>query len=169
MGVRDAALLPILHRGSGMSRTSLENFEKQLRARLEHLRTDQGKSLRAWCEFLDEATGYEAAPNTVRSYESGGSRTIPVLYVIAVGMALNKNPFWIITGVGPDSWTGDEGQSGVLAAVEVLENVTAMLRTGALPPALAQNPIPPEDARAIGEALQTLITLPKGRGRSHGG
>lgn len=170
MSVSNIALIPILHSASeDASPPSVTALEASLRSRLRELR---GKmSLRKWAAFLEEKAEYSVAPNTVRSYEPEGDRTIPVDYIIAVGLAKNRNPFWILTGSGPEEWDpGEEGASGaVAAAAQILENLVGLLRSGALPPSLVERSLPPGVAREMGGALETLIKLGEKASRGRGG
>lgn len=136
---------------------SVDALEASLRGRLEELRGEH--SLRAWAALLEADASYKVAPNTIRSYEPEGERTIPVSYILAVGLTTNRNPFWILTGSGPEFWdAGEDGKSGaVQAAAQVMENMVEMLRSGAMPPTLVETPLPPGPAREIGEALETLL------------
>lgn len=150
--------------GATPSSPTIESLEMSLRHRLRELRGEH--SLRDWADLLYERAGYgqrekdrPIAPNTIRSYEPDEARSIPVDYILAVGVATNRNPFWILTGQGPKEWggAGDGPGGAVLAAAQVMENVVSALRTGAFPPTLAERSLPPGPAREIGEALETLL------------
>lgn len=169
MSVSNVALIPILHSPSeDASLPSITALEASLRGRLRELRGEN--SLRKWVAFLEEEVQFSVAPNTVRSYEPEGDRSIPVDYIIAVGVAKNRNPFWILTGTGPEHWDGIKGRSGaVAAAAQVLENIVGLLRSGALPPSLVEQPLPTGPAREIGEALETLLKLSEKSSRGRGG
>ncbi len=114
--------------------TVTTEFDKRTRHVLSQIRTDRGLS---WDEFADRVAqaGIEVSGGTVRGYEEGRTKKIPLTYVDAVCRTFEMSPAVFFSEDVPESAATDRDVEHQLAAIRrILLGDDKRLRTPQMPP-----------------------------------
>lgn len=110
--------------------SKIEAILEEVRERLKAIRTENPRykrGLRRWVQFLEDRTGFRVGFTTARRYEEG-EFPLTAEYLLAVCLATDTNPAWVLSGQGPQKWSHIEQPN----TVEVLERLLSQARGDAL-------------------------------------
>lgn len=114
------------------------------------------RSVRRWAAFLRSRTGYEIAHRTILNYETGAS-AVPAGYVLAVALASQTNPIYLLTGWGNPVWTVLDEEATLAAGIAFLKTLLARLERAAAPRGVQRMEPPHELVAELGSALDRIF------------